>query len=83
MSSEDSDGLNQKFYDVVKLFLNLLCQLIFNKCIFTASFCSDLNVWGRYSEQKLTLSLSFRLDQIHDFQRYVLGQHILCYLSRP
>jgi hypothetical protein len=37
--------------------------------------------WGRFVEQKLTLSSSFMCDQIYNCHRYDFGHTLLCYFS--
>ncbi len=40
------------------------------------------HLWGRFVEQKLALSSSFRCDQIYKIRRYDFGHTLLCYLSQ-
>jgi hypothetical protein len=42
----------------------------------------DSIIRGRFVEQMLMLSSSFRCDQIHNCHWYDLGHTLLCYLSR-
>ncbi len=66
------------------------CSLIFypecysakRRCAKYRSTKSCLSLtWGRFVEQKLMLSSSFRCDPIYKYERYDFGHTLLCYLS--
>jgi len=43
---------------------------------------TEEKVWGLFVEHELMFSSSFRCDQIHNNQCYLIGHPLLCYLSR-
>ncbi len=69
------------FYTLASAHLGLCSSCSYLRFVYLGlcSSCSHLGLWGRFVEQKLLRSSSFRCDQSNNFRSYHLGHTLFCY----
>jgi hypothetical protein len=79
--------LSMMMYSITTFSIMIFSIITFSKMTlsimtFTMTTLSITPLRGQFVEQMLTLSLSFRCDQIYKYERYDFGHTLLCCLSR-